>query len=339
MVEPIRAVDPRRRSVLLFVVAHFVIAALVNLVFFTADTFRPLASATGGLFTGSLFVNLLLIMALIWGVIGRLGGLRPYDVGLNLRKIPLAIAYTVMLWLAAQAIHFVLGFLYWGQVAPHPGWVDGGVNFVIGLLLAQLLGNALFEEIAYRGFLFPQMFLRLKDATDHPQTRLALAILISQILFALSHIPNRIYLGMSAVEIFFDLLMLLGWGVLYTLVYIRTDNLFIVVGIHALGNTPTTLFATAPLIDGGGGSLLIYTLAFLGLFALPYWRSRHTAQAQPSEINTPQQAFVYATHSHAYPHEYADDLAYETDDEYDGDYLEWASSDDHFDDTHFDDER
>jgi acyl-CoA synthetase (AMP-forming)/AMP-acid ligase II len=54
----------------------------------------------------------------------------------------------------------------------------------------------------------------------------------------------------------------------------RTDNLFIAVAVHALGNAPTTLFATSPLLDGAGASLLIYALAALGIFVLPVVRSR-----------------------------------------------------------------
>lgn len=263
-VEPIRTT--RRMSLRLFIAAHFVVAALVNLVFFAADTFRPLASATGGLFTGSLVVNLILVGALVGGVVGRMGGLRAYDVGLIGRSIPIGVLYTAALWIAAQAVHLVFGLLTYGRVMVHPSWENGGWMVMVGLLAAQLFGNALFEEIAYRGFLFPQLFLRLRAWVEYPLTHLMLSILISQGLFALSHIPNRIYLGMTTPEIALDLLMLLGWGVLYTLIYIRTDNLFIVVGIHALGNAPTTLFATAPLFEGDGASFLIYALVLVALF-------------------------------------------------------------------------
>ena len=78
---------------------------------------------------------------------------------------------------------------------------------------------------------------------------------------------------MTPREIAFDLLMLLGWGTLYTLIYLRTDNLFIVVGIHALGNTPTTLFNTPPALSGDGASILIYTLVIILLFGLPLLRA------------------------------------------------------------------
>ena len=160
----------------------------------------------------------------------------------------------------------------YGSVALSAEWVNPA--FMVGLVLTQIFGNALFEEIAYRGFMFPQLYLRMTGLRARPWARLALALLISQGLFALSHIPNRIYLGMTPSEIALDLLMLLGWGTLYTLIYLRTDNLFIVVGIHALGNTPTTLFRTVPLLSGDGASILIYTLVILFLFGLPLLRAR-----------------------------------------------------------------
>ena len=118
--------------------------------------------------------------------------------------------------------------------------------------------------------------------------RLVLALLVSQGLFALSHVPNRIYLGMKPDEIALDLLMLLGWGTLYALIYLRTNNLFIVVGIHALGNTPTTLFATVPALSGDGASVLIYTLVIgisllFGLSRL--WTRAWSSRAQPVRLN------------------------------------------------------
>ncbi len=270
MSDPIRSA--RRHTLLRLIAAHFTLTAVVNLVFFAGNTFRPLASATGGLFTGSLLANLVFIAVLVGLIILRFGGLRLYDVGLIPRNIVVGILFTVGIWAAAQGIHVIAAWLDYGTVKLSPDWINPG--FMIGLVLTQIFGNALFEEIAYRGFMFPQMYLRATWLRARPWTRLLLALLVSQGLFALSHIPNRIYLGMTPNEIALDLLMLLGWGTLYTLIYLRTDNLFIVVGIHALGNTPTTLFSTVPLLSGDGASILIYTLVILVLFGLPLLRAR-----------------------------------------------------------------
>ncbi len=285
MYEPIR--QARSSTIIRLIAAHFALTAVVNLVLFAGNTFRPLASATGGLLTGSLLANLVFIVVLVVGIVLRLGRLRLYDVGLIPRHIPVGVLCTLGIWGAAQLLHLGASLLLYGSAAMSAEWANPG--FMIGLVLTQIFGNALFEEIAYRGFLFPQLYLRLTGLRAQPWQRLALAVLVSQGLFALSHIPNRIYLGMTAGEIALDLILLLGWGTLYTLIYLRTDNLFIVVGMHALGNTPTSLFRTVPALEGNGASILIYTLVILILFGLPLLRARrqevrlHLAAETPSE--------------------------------------------------------
>lgn len=277
MPEPIRRA--RRTTIIIFLFAHFTLTAVVNLVFFAGNAFRPLASATGGLFTGSLLANLVFIAALVLVIILGVGRLRLYDIGLVRRNIMPGLVYTVGLWLVAQIVHLLAGLATHGTVSLNAEWLTYGVGFMIGLLLTQIFGNALFEEIAYRGFLVPQLYLRLERLRDRPWKRLFAALLISQTAFALSHIPNRIYLGMSAGDIAIDLLMLVGWGILYALLYLRTDNLFLVVGVHALGNTPTTIFATAPMLTGAGASMLIYLLAVTATFLYPMLRAQQVRLA------------------------------------------------------------
>ncbi len=266
--EPIRSSRPGTMTV--FIMVHFALTAIVNLVFFAGNAFRPLASATGGVFTGSLIVNVIFLVIIVGGVMFIRGGLRLYDVGLIMRRLGGGVVFTLAFWGAAQLVHLLAGLLYRGYVAFSPALNDPG--FMIGLVLAQIFGNALFEEIAYRGFLFPQLYLWLGERQRNPWKRLGLALLISQGAFALSHIPNRIYLGMTPDAIAFDLLLLLTWGVFYTIIYLRTDNLFVVVGAHAMGNVPTTLFATAPGLEGNGEAVLIYAMIIVAMFLYPMFR-------------------------------------------------------------------
>jgi uncharacterized protein len=272
--EPIRRGRPGTMP--LFIMVHFALTAIVNLVFFAGNAFRPLASATGGVFTGSLIVNVIFLATMVGGVMFLRGGLRLYDVGLIFRRLGGGIAFTLAFWGAAQLVHMLAGLLYRGRVELSPAWNDPG--FMIGLVLAQIFGNALFEEIAYRGFLFPQLYLWLGDRQRNPWKRLGLALLISQGAFALSHIPNRIYLGMTPDAIAVDLLLLLTWGVFYTIIYLRTDNLFVVVGAHAMGNVPTTLFATAPGLEGNGEAVLIYAMIIVAMFLYPMFRPQRQKQ-------------------------------------------------------------
>ncbi|MCK6577942.1 MAG: CPBP family intramembrane metalloprotease [Anaerolineae bacterium] len=270
MASPIRL--SRHSAPLRFIVLHFALVGVVNLVFFAGGAFQPLASATGGLVTGSLVTNLIFITVLVAWLILRHGDLRLSDIGIIPARLPTAVALTVGLWLAAQTVHALAGLLTYGVVEVAPVWNSAGAYMLIGALVAQLCGNALFEEIAYRGFLFPQFFLRLKRLADRRRVRIGAALALSQGLFALAHIPNRLYLGMPRDAIALDLLTLTAVGVLFTLIYIKTDNLFLGVGIHALGNAPTTLFRTTPALEVEGASILIYLLVIAAAYGAPVYR-------------------------------------------------------------------
>lgn len=279
--------DPIRRApqgaVFIFIAAHFVLITVVNLVFFAGGVFRPLADATNGWVTGTLIANGIFLLVLV-GVVMLIGArLRPYDVGLIRANLLPAVRFTLAIWLLAQGVHLVGALLDHGHVALLPAWSTQGVSVILGALIAQLFGNALFEEIAYRGFLFPQFYLIFNALRRHRWLRCAAALAASQAVFALSHIPNRIYLGVPAHEIALDLLMLAGWGLLYTLIYLRTDNLFLAVGVHALGNAPTTLFQSTDWLAGEGASFLIYALVIIWMFIVPMirlaWRNLRARQA------------------------------------------------------------
>jgi membrane protease YdiL (CAAX protease family) len=269
--EPIRRARPG--TIRVFLLTHFGLMAIVNLVFFATDAFRPLAAATGGLVSGSLLINVLLLALLVGIVILRHGRLRLYDIGVIPQHLPAGILFTLSFWGAAQLIHALGGLLHYGAIRVSPVWEAFGLNFMIGQVLAQLIGNALFEEIAYRAFLFPQIYLKAEEQIRHPWRRLVTALALSQAAFALAHIPNRIYRGMTPEMIALDLGLLFAVGVCYTIIYWRTDNLFVVVGAHTMGNAPTTLFATAPFLAGDGETVLIYLMIALAIFLYPMFRN------------------------------------------------------------------
>jgi len=272
--------DPIRRSrhsaPVRFIFLHLVLVGVVNLVLFAGGAFQWLASATSGLVTGSWVANLVFLGVLVAWLIVRQGDLRLYDIGVIPSRIPAALVFTLGLWLAAQTLHAVAGLLTYGSITVASIWNSDGMFVLLGMLLAQLFGNALFEEIAFRGFLFPQVYLRLDFMHRYGWFRLIAALILTQGMFALTHIPNRIYLGLSREAILWDLGVLFVLGVLFTFIYARTDNLFIVVGIHALGNAPTTLFRTAPVLATEGGSILIYSLVIAGVYGVPWWWARRT---------------------------------------------------------------
>ncbi|MBN1963226.1 MAG: CPBP family intramembrane metalloprotease [Anaerolineae bacterium] len=226
--------------IVLLVVASVVMAVIVNQVFFYYGTFSPIYAATSGLINATLCASVVVMLVLLGGVMLLVGRLRPRDVGLRLSHVPAAGVFTLLVWLILQLVEVIAGLVSGSGIALHPRW-DSGALPVIGSLIGQVFGNALEEEIRYRGFLLPQLYLKLNAAAlrKRPLVRVTLAVLAMALVFMLLHIPNRIAMQMG----FADLPQLFVQGVGFALIYLRTGNLLLAVGIHAIGNAPTMLVA------------------------------------------------------------------------------------------------
>lgn len=246
-----------------FVAGHLAFLGF-SLAVFANEWFDPLVKASRGLLTDTLLVNLLGLVVVVGGVIFGLARLRPADVGWRWSDLPQASLVLAIVWLATQAIAAALAMATTGTLSPHPLWAQRGVLGVLGLLLAQLVGNALFEEIGYRGFLFSQFAVRLRGIKDS-RLRVTLAAALSLAIFAVMHLPNRVGQGYAGRDLALLILIALALGTLLLLLYLRTKNLPLVVGIHALMNAPTLLVA-APISNE-----IVEILAILLLVA---WRDR-----------------------------------------------------------------
>ncbi len=282
MVEPIRRASAKAFPI--FIVTHISFTTIINLIFFAGNWFRPITEASNGWINGTLVANLVMIVVIVGIIILGVGRLRLYDIGVIWSRLPSGFIVAFGVWMVAQVIHLVAGSTRNGAILWHPQWEWQGSGRMMGLLVAQLFGNALFEELAFRGFLFPQLYLRFEALAAYPWRRFFFTLLVSQVIFALTHIPNRIYLGLPFDVIAVDILALTFWGILYTLIYMRTDNLFLTIFIHALGNAPTLIFATSPSLDDGNASLLYYALVVFTIFIFPLlwvrWTSFRDARQQ-----------------------------------------------------------
>lgn len=204
-----------------------------------------------------LILNTLLIAGPIVGVLLWYEKLSLQDIGIVWGKLPLAILLWVGIWLLVQGIELVAGLLLRGNAKIDPAWSGGGLA-IVGLLAGHLFGTALYEEMAFRGFLLRQCFLNLQGWSKNRQVLLAsVAILISQLAFTLFHVPWKLMTQMWSASTMGELSGVLLTGIVYSLLYLRTDNLFLVMGIHALGNAPTSLIA--PTI-GTPNLLLLFTV-------------------------------------------------------------------------------
>lgn len=151
-----------------------------------------------------------------------------------------------------------------GALAIAPRWAEADLSRLAGIQLANG-ANALFEEVFFRGFLLIQFYLKLGNRHERPpsQGRIFLAVVLSQLIFAVCHVPIRLYQRVSLARLEFDQFMLLGTGALYALIFLRTANLFVAMAVHFLANEPMALFLPA---DAVANLVLI-----LGLIILMLW--------------------------------------------------------------------
>lgn len=252
------------------------VAIWINTVFFSMPWVRSLPDATAGWLTPTLLAGWILL-GLTGLLLLGLAQLRPDDLGLRKTDVLPALLLALALWACIQIGNLVAAVLAQGSPAVHSGWEARGVGGVLGGLAAQLFGSALAEETLFRGFLLSQIHLLL--ARRHRQgVALGGAVLLSQGLFALSHLPNRLVMGTPAGSLAGDLLMLFFVGVVFAMLFVVTRNLFLVVGVHALGNAPVLLW------EGSGGQSSMVLLAVTTILML-VWRpvvSRIAHQPQPA---------------------------------------------------------
>jgi membrane protease YdiL (CAAX protease family) len=234
-------------SILLIFLALVAIAQF--LVFPDSNRWAPwcvaVYRATQGLIDFTLMLGLFLQVLIIGILVIGIGRLRPRELGLDIAKLPAGVAWTFAAWLAAQLVTLLLCVVAGEPIGLNPAWSFGSWTQPAGEWIAQLFGNAALEEVLYRAFLFPQcVWLAstwFRDRSD--RWRIAIALLISQGWFALGHIPfNFVGGGWSGQWLLiFQFLM----GLAFCGIYIRTGNLFLAIGFHALANNP------GPLLTGG----------------------------------------------------------------------------------------
>jgi membrane protease YdiL (CAAX protease family) len=223
-------------------------------------------------------LNALLILGPIVGVLLWHEKLSLQDIGIVWRKLPFAMLLWVGIWLLVQGIELVAGVLLQGNAEIDPAWSGGGLA-IVALLVGHLLGTALYEKMAFRGFLLRQCFPSLHRWTKNRQVlSTALAILVSQLAFTLFHVPWKLLTQGWSINLVGELSGVLLTGIVYSFLYLRTDNLFLVMGVHALGNAPTSLIS--PSI-GTPNLLLLITVMIWILW--PWVKKREEKASLPFE--------------------------------------------------------
>jgi membrane protease YdiL (CAAX protease family) len=192
---------------------------------------------TDGLIRPTMILHLTSQLLLVAGCLIAIFKLQPRELGLDPGKLPVAIAVTLGAWMACQGLQLACLWFGGSEIAWNPVWTGPGWTWELGRWLTLLLVLAPNEEMIFRGFLVAQLVAQLaaRRPAQRPQLQVAIALLASTAVFALSHVPGDWKYGQ---------MWLLPWqfvvGLLFAGVYLRTGNLFLTMGVHTLFNCAVT---------------------------------------------------------------------------------------------------
>jgi len=226
------------KSILLIIVLAVIYSLVGNMSFkIFSKQLLWISENTHTLIQGTLVVNLIAIV--VFGlVIFKFLKLKLSDLYLSKKALVDGVISTLILWILVQ-----ITILTFNLITSEAITWSSFTYTKIGSLIAQLFGNALYEEFIFRAFLIVQLFVFFKEKLSNTKA-LIIAIILSQLVFALVHIPNR-FLIESNQNLIVDLLQLFMGGIIGALIFIKTKNLIYLSGFHALTNMPFNIFDTS----------------------------------------------------------------------------------------------
>jgi membrane protease YdiL (CAAX protease family) len=238
--ENISANESNSMTIILFIASTLMIL-LLFLSLYRIGVVQAIQEKSKGLIHSTLLLNGLLLVGAVYGVLISFGKMKAEDLGLTVEKLPLAVAVGIVIWISIQILEGIVGYAISGTIAIESLWRTEGAAR-IGLLIGMLFGTALFEEIGFRGFLLVQLMAHLGRVVGNRTLSIGLALLVSQTFFTLIHVPWKVINQGWTTAVFLDLIFSVFMnGMIYGLFYLRTQNLFFVMIVHALGNAPSLL--------------------------------------------------------------------------------------------------
>jgi membrane protease YdiL (CAAX protease family) len=141
--------------------------------------------------------------------------------------------------------------------------LDYSVPGVIISAVSLYLFTATAEELAFRGYLQNKIVSRLTVGSATVQT--SIGVLVAALSFAVLHVPVYMLVrDVSTGAMTGTLLLLTATGALFGVIYAATRNLYLVIGLHGIGNLwPLVVDPGMRVWPNYGVILLVYVLLVL----------------------------------------------------------------------------
>lgn len=225
-----------RKVFIAMVLSIALVPTLVNLLF-VSDSLRALLD------NRIYFVGLSLVVFASWLLLGYL--LLKRDT-VQLRHLSLTKEQIIIGVAVGSALFVVVNIALAAKAAVMGEGVEVTDKFssltegtkVIGLFVFHFLISAFVEEVFCRAYILPQAYNVLSRRLKYKSVALLLALLSTQFLFALSHLPSqllRFNIDTAAVILSTQGQLFLS-GLILAIVYLRTKNIIFVTMLHAMMN-------------------------------------------------------------------------------------------------------
>ncbi len=167
----------------------------------------------------------------------------PAAAGLRFRDIPRGLLLALAVWALSQLSLVIVGLGRHGSISLYAGWADPAA--MVAPLLRRFLTDVFAEEMFWRGVFFLWLLRTLESRRwQDPVTRMGAALLGSQILFGITRLPAQLLdPSVRAIPPGPALVVFTLTGMFYALIYYRTQNLWLVMCLHALSLWPLPIFA------------------------------------------------------------------------------------------------
>ena len=238
------------------IVLQCAFSPIAQFVLFPSGVLHAIKNITGGVLHQTFLAYV--ILALFMGFfLCYLGGLRTKDFALFRLKLLPALGYMLVAWMLIQISPLLLGY----GLEIQASWSEDSIflrrfsRFFFG----QLIGNALYEELFYRAFLISQFTLLFRKKCSLI-IAILLAILCSQLIFAVLHIPVRIVGGVPMELMVANIASTFMIGLIFVCIFLLTKNILATAGLHALWNASPNLFEHSSGSFGTKGLVIILVI-------------------------------------------------------------------------------